>query len=135
MMEKIVTPDQRRAAKRQIVEKMACGLSLQEARATTDVPMHRATVYRLLQRVRTSGETAFSDGRHGHAVKIRGEVRQKLIDLCQQTPHISSREVQTQLYERFGLRVSVSQLNRVRAALGLSRRGMQREKKVSGSTD
>jgi hypothetical protein len=38
--------------------------------------------------------------------------------------------VQHAIHERFGLAISVSQLNRVRASLGLSRRRIPREKKV-----
>jgi transposase len=93
--------------------------------------MHPATVYRLLKRVRAEGEMAYRDQRHGHPIKLRGEVRTFLIQMCQATPSISSPLVQQALQERFGLSISVSQLNRVRASLGLSRRRMPREKKSS----
>ena len=92
--------------------------------------MHRATVYHLLKRVRTEGETAFSDGRHGHPIKLRGEVRTFLIEFCRTSPRTPSPQVQTALRERFGLTVSVSQINRVRATLGLSSRCIRREKKA-----
>ncbi len=58
------------------------------------------------------------------------EVRALLIEVCQATPSISSPVVQQAIQERFGLCISVSQLNRVRASLGLSRKLPPREKKV-----
>ena len=92
--------------------------------------MHRTTVYRLLKRVQREGEDAFNDGRHGHPVKLRGEILSFLQEHCQNNPSAPSSAVRCLLSERFGLSVSVSQLNRVRAAHGLSRQPMPREKKA-----
>ena len=75
------------------------------------------------------GESAFTDGRHGHPVKLRGEVLTCLIEHCQSSPSVSSARVQHAIAERFGSAPSVSQLNRVRARLGLSRQPVPREKK------
>jgi transposase len=129
-MQPTITREQRQDAKRQLIEQIAQGTSVRQARAVADVPMHRTTVYRLLKRVRTEGETAFSDGRHGHPIKLRGEVRTFLIDLCQQALSTPSSVMQAALQERFHLTISVSQLNRVRATLGLSSRCIPREKKA-----
>ena len=93
--------------------------------------MHRTTVYRLLKRAQHEGEQAFADRRHGHPVKLRGEVLTFLIEHCQDTPSVSSSEVQHAIEEHFGQAPSVSQLNRVRANLGLSRQPVPREKKAS----
>ncbi len=131
-MRPTVSPEQRQAAKRQMIEQIEQGASVQQASSHSAVPMHRATVYRLLKRVRAEGETAYRDQRHGHPIKLRGEVRTFLIQMCQATPSISSPVVQQALQERFGLSISVSQLNRVRASLGLSRRRMPREKNCRG---
>jgi transposase len=129
-MQATVSPEQRRAAKREIVRQIEQGASAQEARLHSAVPMHRATVYRLLKRVQSEGEKAFVDGRYGHPVKLRGEVLAFLIEHCQGNPYISSPAVQRAIEERFGCVPSVSQLNRVRASLGLSRRPVPREKKA-----
>lgn len=91
--------------------------------------MHRTTVYRLLRRVQHEGESGFIDGRHGHPIKLRGEALALVREHCQADPHISSSIVQHLLQEHFSLGVSVSQLNRVRASLGLTRKPMPREKK------
>jgi hypothetical protein len=50
-------------------------------------------------------------------------------DYCQNHASAASREVQRCVSERFGLSVSVSQLNRVRATHGLSRQAPPQEKK------
>jgi transposase len=129
-MQPTVSPEQRQAAKRQMIKQIEQGASVQQARSHSAVPMHRATVYRLLKRIRAEGEMAYTDGRHGHSIKVREEVRAFLIEMCQTTPSVASPVVQHAIHERFGLAISVSQLNRVRVSLGLSRRRIPREKKV-----
>ena len=87
--------------------------------------------YRLLRAVRSRGNTALQDGRHGHPSKLRGEARAFLEACCRDAPCTSSPTLQAVLRERFDLQVSVSQINRVRAALGLSnpsRRSLQEKK-------
>ncbi len=120
----------RQIAKREIVQQIEQGVSARQARVHSAVPMHRTTVYRLLKRVQHKGESGFTDGRHGHPVKLRGEVLTCLKEHCQSNPSVSSSAVQGLLHERFGLLISVSQLNRRRAALGLSRQWVPREKKI-----
>ena len=130
-MQPAVAPEQRQAAKRQMIEQIEQGASVQQARSESAVHLHRATVYRLLKRVRAEGETAYLDVRHGHPIKLRGEVRTFLIEVCQASPSISSPVLQLAIQERFGLSISVSQLNRVRASLRLSRRIPQEKKLIS----
>ncbi len=125
-----VSQEQRQEVKRQLIEQIEQGASVQQVRSLSAIPLHRATVYRFLKRVRSEGEAAYRDERHGHPIKVRGEVRAFLIQVCQATPSISSPVVQHAIQERFGLCISVSQLNRVRASLGLSRKLPPREKKV-----
>lgn len=130
VMQTHVTPEQRQAAKREIVQQVEQGASAKFARMQSSVLMHRTTVYRLLKRVRSEGEKALTDGRHGHPVKLRGEILTDLREQCQENPCISSAAVQCAMHKRFGHAPSVSQLNRVRASLGLSRQPMPREKKA-----
>lgn len=92
--------------------------------------MHRTTVYRLLKRAQSEGESAFADGRHGHPIKLRGEALAFVREHCQANPCVSSSVVQRMLQEHFGLCMSISQLNRVRAGLGLTRQPIPREKKA-----
>jgi transposase len=129
-MQRTVTPELRQAAKHELLRKMKQGVSTREARMSSAVPMHRTTVYRLLKRVQREGEQALGEKRHGHPVKLRGEVLTWMMDYCQNHSSASSAVVQRLLIERFGQSVSVSQLNRVRAAHGLSRQPVPREKKA-----
>src|SRR5215471_13519134 len=124
-MPSVVAPDQhqaRLAARQEIVRQVELGATVSEARRRCSVPMHRTTVYRLLKRVEREGEHAFVERRHGYPVKLRGEVLACVLDYCQHHASAASREVQRLVAERFGITVSVSQLNRVRAAHGLSRK-------------
>ena len=92
-----ISPEQRHMAKPEMVEQIEQGASVQQAKNQCAVPMHRATVYRLLKRVRTEGEAGYTDGRHGHPIKLRGEARIFLIACCQATPSVSSPVVQHSL--------------------------------------
>lgn len=112
--------NERQAAREHLVTAMLAGQSWQEAAVATAMPVKRAMAYRLLRAVRTKGNTALQDGRHGHPSKLRGEARTFLSEQCQQAPHTSGRMLQAALQERFQLSVSISQINRVRAELGLS---------------
>ncbi|GAC1567742.1 MAG: hypothetical protein NVS3B14_14720 [Ktedonobacteraceae bacterium] len=50
-MQTLVTPEQRQAAKREIVWQVEQGASAKVTRGHSPVLMHRTTVYRLLKRV------------------------------------------------------------------------------------
>lgn len=129
LMQALVTSGRRQAARREIVRQVEQGAPASDARMHSAVPMHRTTIYRLLKRAQSEGESAFADGRHGHPSKLRGEALALVREHCQADPCISSSIVQHLLQERFSLCVSVSQLNRVRASLGLTRKLVPREKK------
>ncbi len=121
--------EQDHAAKGQLVALMQAGHSWQEAASLADIQISRSAAYRLLQKVRTQGETGLQDGRHGHPAKLRGPVLDFLKDSCQAAPDTPSHVLQRSLEEHFDIRVSVSHLNATRAALGLgSRTARLREK-------
>ncbi len=87
-------------ARVRMVEGMEQGLSWDEAAKQAELQIGQSTAYRLRQRMRRGGKQALQEGR--------------------QAPHTPSHEIQAQLAERFGLSISVSQLKRVRATLGVS---------------
>lgn len=111
----------RHSAKAQMVALMQAGQSWQEAAGQAGVQTSRTAAYRLLQRVHTEGAAALEDQRHGHPTKVREPVRQWLVHFCRATPEVAGRTVQAALQEQFHLEVSISQINRLRAALGVSR--------------
>ncbi len=119
--------EQRRVAKTQLVAGMQEGHSWHLAAAKAGVQTSRSNAYRLWLAVRQRGETALEDGRHGHPIKLRGEARSYLEDACRKAPQTPSSTVQTALRERFKVSVSISQINRVRAALGVSNRSQHQE--------
>jgi transposase len=129
-MQATVTPQQRQAARRELLRQIEQGVSVREARVSSTVSMHRTPVYRLLKRVQSEGERALTDGRHGHPIKLHGAILALVHKHCQANPCVSSSAVHRLLQERFGVSVSVSQLNRVRAARGLTRTPAPREKKA-----
>jgi transposase len=121
--------EQRREFLIQLTNRMQEGQHWQTAAAAVGIQTSQSTAYRLLQSVRKQGEVALQDGRHGHASKLRGEVRTFLQDYCLQTPLTPSSFIQTLLQERFDVQVSISQINRIRAMLGVSNHAQARKLK------
>ena|SRR2546421_2875812 len=105
-------------ARVQVVEAMEQGLPWHEAAKRTGLEISQSTAYRLRQRMRQGGEPA-----------LRGEVRHWLEQTWKPAPHTPSHEIQTQLAQRFTLQISVSQINRVRATLGVSNPPQSAKKK------
>src|SRR6266571_4363943 len=122
-------PEQRRAAKQQMLALMEAGVSWQEAATTAGVQTSRATAYRWKQEARIRGEAALQDGRHGHPAKVLPVVLHWLESRCQATSPVASSHVQKELQEQLGVRISISHLNAVRAAHGWSNVSSHAEKK------
>ena len=112
--------EERRAAKRELVRHMLQGQPWHVAAAAAGLHVSRSTAYRLLQRVRTEGEAAFADGRHGHPTKLRAQLRHWLEAFWRDHQEATCREVQAALEARFGVEVSQSHLSRIRTALGVT---------------
>ena len=106
-----------RAAKAQVVEHMLQGYPWHEAVAATGLRISRSTAYQLLKRVRTEGEAALIDGRHGHPIKLRAPLCHWLEEYWRDRQEATCREAQAALEARFGVRVSQSHLSRMRTAL------------------
>jgi len=123
-------------AKACLVSCMQEGHSWQVAKAQAGLQISQSNAYRLWRAFRLHSEVALSDGRHGHPSKLRGAARAFLEEQCRQAPQTPSSTVQVELQERFDLPVSISQINRVRAALGISNRpkAASREKKLRRQT-
>lgn len=122
-------PEQRRAAKQQMLELMEAGVSWQEAATIAGVQTSRATAYRWKQEARTRGEAALQDGRHGHPAKVLPAVLHWLESRCQATSQVASSQLQAELQEQLGVQISISHLNAVRAAHGWSNTASQGGKK------
>jgi len=122
-------PEQRRAAKQQMLELMETGISWQEAAKSAGVQTSRATAYRWKQEARTRGEAALQDSRHGHPAKVLPPVLHWLESRCQATSLVASSQLQKELQEQLGVRLSISHLNAIRAMHGWSNVASQAGKK------
>ena len=122
-------PKQRRAAKQQMLELMEKGMSWQEAATSAGVQTSRATAYQWRQEARTRGEAALQDGRHGHPAKVLPPVLHWLESRCQATSLVASSQLQKELQEQLGVRISISHLNAIRAMHGWSNVAGQAGKK------
>lgn len=123
----------RHAAKVQLVQAMLQGHSWRKAMHVAGIQVSRATAYRFRQAVLAQGEEALCEKRAGHPSKVRGAVRAWLEDYYQQHPRALGKAVQALLEDHCGVRISVTHLNRVRAALtGATRRGEKSARSVAG---
>jgi transposase len=114
--------ERQQAAKLRLIEGMRQGQSWHAAAAAAELRTSCTAAYRLLRRAETEGdEAAVVDGRHGHPAKLRAPIQAWLVEQYQAASETPSRAVQASVRRRFGLEVSISQLNRVRAALGVGR--------------
>lgn len=110
--------EQRQAAKRRIFALMQAGQPWQAA--TAGIQVSRSTAYRWQQEGRTRGEAALQDGRQGHPAKVLPAVLHWLEARLQASSQVASSQVQRELQEQLGVRISISHLNAVRASHGWS---------------
>ena len=111
-----------RTGRLQLIEHMSAGHSWQTAVAQSQLKVSRSTAYRLLKLARDEeqAERVFLDDRHGHPYKLTEPVRVWMTEFCTTNPQVPSSRVQRELKSRFGVEVSISQINRVRAKSGVS---------------
>ena len=115
-----VDRDERRERKAQMIGGMLEGGRWREATERAGIPTSQTAAYRLLRLVRTDGDCALEERRHGHPYKVTPSVREWLIERCRGTPGLSGRVLCAEIEERFGVGVSITHINRLRAELGVS---------------
>ncbi len=121
--------EQRQAAKRQMLELMQAGQSWQAAAAAAGLQVSRSTAYRWQYEMRLRGETALQDGRKGHPAKVLPAVLHWLESRLQATSLVPSSHLQRELQGQFGVLISISHLNAVRASHGWSNTASRAGKK------
>jgi transposase len=119
-----------RTARLRLLEHMFAGQSWQTAVSQSGLHISRSTAYRLRQLARDEDKAAlvFLDGRHGHPYKLTEPVCVWMVEFCTNNPQVASSRVQAELKSTFGIEVSVSQINRVRAAYRMTRQGRSRSR-------
>jgi transposase len=111
--------DEWHSARLRFLQARAAGQPWRDALVTAGLPIGRSTAYALQHRVRLRGEEGLVDHRHGHPTKFREDVRTWLEATCRAHPEYPSGRIQQELASQFDLSVSTSQINRVRASLGV----------------
>jgi transposase len=105
-----------------IVDAVLSGKTHDEARELAGVNVSERSIYRWLEWHRDHGDEGLKDNRHGVVWKMTDELKSWLIEAIEDNPNQSARQLQEQVQETFGLKVSISQINQTRADVGLSRR-------------
>ena len=120
----------RQDAKARLVAAMDAGCRWDEAAATAGILVSRSTAYRLSLRACCEGPSAFVDGRHGHASKLRDPLPAWIVAYCQTQPHAPSHQLHGAILAEFDRTISVRHLSRVRTALGVPWVRPPRQKKT-----
>ena len=117
-----------RTARLHLLEYLFAGHSWQSAVSQSGLRISRSTAYRLRQKARDEDQAAlvFLDDRHGHPYKLTEPVCMWMVGFCTNNPQVASSRIQVELKSSFGVAVSVSQINRVRAAKGVTKQGRSR---------
>jgi transposase len=112
-----------RTARLHLLEHMFAGHSWQAAVSQSGLHISRSTAYRLRKLAREEDKAAlvFLDDRHGHPYKLTEPVCIWMVEFCTTNPQAASSRVQAELKSAFGVEVSVSQINRVRAEYGVTK--------------
>lgn len=105
-----------------IVDAVLSGKTHDEARALVDVSVSERSIYRWLEWHRDHGEVGLQDNRHGVVWKMTDELKCWLVEAIEDNPNQSARQLKEQVQETFGIKVSISHINQIRADVGLSRR-------------
>lgn len=105
--------------RRQVVQSVLAGKSHQEAMAEAQITASERSIYRWMERYREKGEAGLCERRHGVVWKVTDEIRAWLVECCQERPSLSASQLQTQLQETFGVRVSISHINQIRIDEGV----------------
>lgn len=105
-----------------IVDAVLSGKTHDEARELAGVNVSERSIYRWLEWHRDHGDEGLKDNRHGIVWKMTEELKSWLIEAIEDNPNQSARQLQEQVQETFGIKVSISQINQTRADAGLSRR-------------
>ena len=120
---------QKSEAKREMMELMLAGYNWQKAAKQAGIETSEATAYRWKKQYQESGASSLLDNRQGHVFKMRDHVLKRLEEMCKQNPSLSGEDLQKMLIEQMGLLISVTHLNRTRAAHGWTRQTEPVEKK------
>jgi transposase len=121
--------EQCQVAKKQMMVLMQEGYTWQEAASRAGIRINRSTVYRWFQQFCIRGEAGLRDGRHGHTAKMYQPIQAWLEARCHEEPSLPSSSLQKELHAHFGVLVSITHLNRIRAAHGLTRQPARLGKK------
>ncbi len=126
-----VSPDH--TTKRRVIAAMGAGLPWDAARQRATTHVSRATVFRWQARFATDGAAVFQEQRHGHVWLVTPPIQEWIVTYCQAHPHTPSHVLKSILAAELDCTVSVTQLNRARARLGVTYQRPRHEKKDPGS--
>ena len=130
-MSSALSPDH--TTKRLVIAALAAGVPWHVASQQANAPVSRATIFRWQARFATHGDTIFQEQRHGHAWLVTQPIQDWIVAYCQAHPHTPSHVLTVLLETELACTVSITQLNRVRARLGVTYQRPRHEKKDPAS--
>jgi transposase len=111
--------DELYACKQQAMKLMDAGHSWQEANEQSGLNYSKSGIQRLYRDWKERGDEALEDNRHGHPYKVSSEVRDWLIERCQDDPERRSPQLVEEIKSSFGVELHHDYVNLLRNQLGL----------------
>lgn len=118
----MITPRPSYAQKLAVIKRQQNGATWREALAAEDVNVTIRTAQRWAQLEREQGAGGARDQRGGVKWKVTPNLRHWIVERCEDTPELSSGELQQQIIDTWGIEVSQAHLNRVRGDEGVRRK-------------
>ena len=111
--------DELYAGKQQAMRLMAAGYSWQEANEQSGLNYSKSGIQHLYRNWKERRDEALADKRQGHPYKVTGEVREWLVERCEEDGEAHSPQLVAEIKSSFGVELHHDYVNLLRNQLGL----------------
>lgn len=111
--------DELYVCKQQAMKLMDAGHSWQEANEQSGLNYCQSGVHRLYREWKERGDEALKDKRQGHPYKVTAEVREWLVERCEEEGEVHSPQLVEEIKSSFGVELHHDYVNLLRNQLGL----------------
>ncbi len=111
--------DELYASKQQAMRLIDAGHSWQEANERSGLNYSKSGIQHLYRNWKEQGDEVLEDKRQGQPYKVTGEVREWLVERCEEEGEVHSPQLVEEIKSRFGVELHHDYVNLLRNQLGL----------------
>lgn len=105
--------------KRRAMGLMDAGVPWQEANEQSGLNYSQSGIQRLYREWRKGGDEALIDHRHGHPSKATSDVREWMVEHCDESSEVPASRLKVEIEAQFGVELTVQYITVLRHQLGL----------------